>query len=200
MEVNPPPLSPWRAVMEEIMVLSVFRGIWYIRSLSPILFFVYSMTTSWRTMLLAFIGVKNITSCTKHVHGNCSWGTAIIRLTVYQLTHCRACMSSIIMHKGVISQVYLYTNVTLYDIKITLWYIIFHRDQYFTFWWNMNASMSLIANWLEAKTIIFMYFLARYRNFLPQVDQKVHQVLQNLPQAFCIGDVIRYDNIKRGKN
>ena len=40
----------------------------------------------------------------------------------------------------------------------------------------------------------------RYRNFLPQVDQKVHQVLQNLPQAFCIGDVIRYDNIKPKKN
>ena len=46
------------------------------------------------------------------------------------------------VHKGVISQVDLYTNVTLYNIKKTLWYIIFHRDQYFTFWWNMNASMS----------------------------------------------------------
>ena len=58
---------------------------------------------------------------------------------------------------------------------------------------------SFIANWLEAKTIIFRYFLARFRNFPPQVDQKVHQVLQNLPQAFCIGDVIRYDSIKPEK-
>ena len=57
----------------------------------------------------------------------------------------------------------------------------------------------LIANWLEAKTIIFRYFLARYRNFLPQVDQKVHQVLQNFPQACCIGDVIRSDSIKSKK-
>ena len=57
----------------------------------------------------------------------------------------------------------------------------------------------IIANWLEAKTIIFRYFLARYRNFLPQVDQKVHQVPQNLPQAFCIGDVRRYDIIKPEK-
>ena len=60
-------------------------------------------------------------------------------------------------------------------------------------------DMIFKANWLEAKTIIFRYFLARYRNFLPQVDQKVHQVLQNLPQAFCIGDVIRYDSIKPKK-
>ena len=63
----------------------------------------------------------------------------------------------------------------------------------FCTWW---AVLHFIANWLKAKTIIFRYFLARYRNFLPQVDQKVHQVLQNLPQAFCIGDVIRYDSIK----
>ena len=52
---------------------------------------------------------------------------------------------------------------------------------------------------IGSKKIIFRYFLARYRNFLPQVDQKVHQVLQNLPQAFCIGDVIRYDSIKPKK-
>ena len=63
----------------------------------------------------------------------------------------------------------------------------------------IRIGRGLIANWLEAKTIIFRYFLARYRNFLPQVDQKVHQVLQNLPQAFCIGDVIRYDSIKPEK-
>ena len=56
-----------------------------------------------------------------------------------------------------------------------------------------------IANWLEAKTIIFRYFLARYRNLIPQVDQKVQLVLQNLPQAFWIGDVIRYDSIKPEK-
>ena len=43
--------------------------------------------------------------------------------------------------------------------------------------------------------IIFRYFLARYRNFLP----KVHQVPRNLPQAFCIGDVRRYDSIKPKK-
>ena len=35
----------------------------------------------------------------------------------------------------------------------------------------------------------------RYRNFLPQVDQKVHQVLQNLPRAICFGDAIRHDSI-----
>ena len=57
---------------------------------------------------------------------------------------------------------------------------------------RQNFCNTFIANWLEAKTIIFRNFLARYRNFLPQVDQKVHQVIQNLPQAFCIGDVIRY--------
>ena len=27
-------------------------------------------------------------------------------------------------------------------------------------------------------------------NFLPQIDQKVHQVPQNLPQAFCFGDAM----------
>ena len=64
---------------------------------------------------------------------------------------------------------------------------------------DVLVQLIFIANWLEAKTIIFRYFLARHRNFLPQVDQKVHQVLQNLPQAFCIGDVIRYDSIKPKK-
>ena len=58
--------------------------------------------------------------------------------------------------------------------------------------YHAERHSAFIANWFEAKTIIFRYFLARYRNFLPQVDQKVHQVLQNLPQALCIGDVIRY--------
>ena len=37
--------------------------------------------------------------------------------------------------------------------------------------------------------------------FLPQIDKKVHQkVPQNLPQAFCFGDVRRHDIIKREKN
>ena len=66
--------------------------------------------------------------------------------------------------------------------------------------WLRIILWGFIANRLEAKTIIFRYFLARYRNFLPQVDQKVHQVLQNLPRAFCIGDAIRYDSIKPEKN
>ena len=77
-----------------------------------------------------------------------------------------------------------------------LWY----KEYKSMYMYKNNIIAHIIANWLEAKTIIFRYFLARYRNFLPQVDQKVHQVLQNLPQAFCIGDVIRYDSIKPEKS
>ena len=36
-------------------------------------------------------------------------------------------------------------------------------------------------------------------NFLPQVDQKVHQVLQILPHAFCFGDVRRHDSLNKKK-
>ena len=62
-----------------------------------------------------------------------------------------------------------------------------------------SFTLPLTANWLEAKTKILRKFLARYRNFLPQVDQKVHQVLQNLPHAFCFGDARRHDSINRKK-
>ena len=38
-----------------------------------------------------------------------------------------------------------------------------------------------------------------YRNFLLQIDQKVHQVPQDLPHAFWFGDVRRHDSIHRKK-
>ena len=35
---------------------------------------------------------------------------------------------------------------------------------------------------------------------IQEIDQKVHQVPQDLPQAFCFGDVRRHDGIKSEKS
>ena len=39
----------------------------------------------------------------------------------------------------------------------------------------------------------------RYRKFLPQVDQNIHQLPQDLPQAFGFGDIRHHDSINGKK-
>ena len=76
----PPPPSMGRSHGRNNGPKCLYRNLLYSTFISNFVFFVSSMTTSWRILLLAFIGVKNITSCTKHRH----WCTAIIRLTEEQ--------------------------------------------------------------------------------------------------------------------
>ena len=97
----------------------LYRNLIYSTFIFNFVFFVSSMTTSWRILLLAFIGVKNITSWTKHHH----WCTAIYK------TYGNIKLTKNV-HKGVISQVDN-TNETMYNIKKSLCFIIFHKDQYF---------------------------------------------------------------------
>ena len=85
-----------------------------------------------------------------------------------------------------------------------IFYYWTRKEKYAAMWCNfiILTTYKLIANWTETITIIFRYFLARYRNFLPQIYQKVHQVPQNLPHAFYRPvfrrDVLWYGDVRPG--
>ena len=115
MEVTPP--LPWGEVMEEIMVIIAFIGIWYIRPLSLILF---SLFPPW-SLLEKY--------CYWSQKYNFMHKTSLLMCSYYK-TYGNIKLTKNV-HKGVISQVDN-MNVTLYNIKRNLCYIIFHRDQYFT--------------------------------------------------------------------
>ena len=70
-------------------------------------------------------------------------------------------------------------------------------------WWlktdkgSVVGKLILIANGEIRGTIIFRYFLARNRNFPPQIDWNIHQAPRDSPHAFCFGDIGRHDSIHR---